>query len=83
MLIANNESESVLLLVLLLLSLLGDEVRLTCWFDSETEDKYRNHTLYFGEGSDVCVECLMFNQCFTNYTQTIGIRYGKFTLRSI
>ncbi|XP_046579744.1 DBH-like monooxygenase protein 1 [Haliotis rubra] len=29
----------------------GDEMRLTCYFDTKTGDRLRNHPVYFGEGS--------------------------------
>ncbi|OWF56201.1 Dopamine beta-hydroxylase [Mizuhopecten yessoensis] len=43
----------------------GDEIRLTCTFDSLTGDRKRNHSLYFGEGSDAEM-CYAFVTYFPN-----------------
>ncbi|GFO42330.1 DBH-like monooxygenase protein 1 homolog [Plakobranchus ocellatus] len=56
----------------------GDELRLTCFFNTKDGDKRRNRTVYFGEGSDgeMCYAFITyypnvdhFNQCvqFDNY----------------
>ncbi|XP_060069273.1 dopamine beta-hydroxylase-like [Ylistrum balloti] len=43
----------------------GDEIRLTCTFDSLTGARQRNHSLYFGEGSDAEM-CYAFVTYFPN-----------------
>ncbi|XP_033730292.1 dopamine beta-hydroxylase-like isoform X1 [Pecten maximus] len=43
----------------------GDELRLTCTFDSLTGARKRNHSLYFGEGSDAEM-CYAFVTYFPN-----------------
>jgi len=32
---------------------LGDEIKLTCWFTSAGAEKQQNHTIYWGEGTEL------------------------------
>lgn len=75
----------------------GDEVRLTCWFDTQTGEKKRNKTIYWGKGSDgeMCYAFVTyypkvegFDQCiqFSSYDMNCPTRekpsFGGCDLRS-
>lgn len=61
----------------------GDEVRLTCTFDSLTGDRNRNQSLYFGEGSnaEMCYAFVTYFPNVQNFDQCL--QFDEFDMNCI